>query len=214
MKPERIPALCGERVSSVAASEFVSCAVTWRGDLWQWGQWGQMHLNEPTPLKKTLLDTKRVVSVSIFSPSPREEHCLALTADGAVFSWVVMDSRKPSDLERHRHVLGHGDTLDAPNYIGARVSVPRPIEALAGQRICSVTTSYNCSIAAGWTVTAGVAPASHAGQAQRPQWACWSWGIITQPGTSWHVFGHGRQHAQTSLPRRVVGIGAIPSVTD
>ena len=210
LQPERIPALCSERVSSVAASGFVSCAVTWLGDLWQW-QWDRKDLNQPTPLKGTLLDSKRVVSVSISNASPWEQHCLALTADGAVFSWAVVDTSQISDLKRQRHVLGHGDALDAPH---SRVFVPQPIEALAGQRICSVTTSYNCSIAAGWTVTAGVAPASHAGQAQRPQWACWSWGIITQPGTSWHVFGHGRQHAQTSLPRRVVGIGAIPSVTD
>ena len=210
LKPERIPALCGERVSSVAASGFVSCAVTWLGDLWQW-QWDRKDLNQPTPLKGTLLDSKRVVSVSIHNASPWEQQCLALTADGAVFSWAIVDTSQINDLERHRHVIGHGDALDAPH---SRFCEPRRIEALAGQRICSVTTSYNCSIAAGWTVTAGVAPASHAGQAQRPQWACWSWGIITQPGTRWHVFGHGVQHAQTSLPRRVVGIGAIPSVTD
>ena len=212
LKPERIPALCGERVSSVAASLFVSCAVTCRGDLWQWGDWGQVHLNEPTPLKGTLLDSKRVVSVSIFSPSGWEQHCLALTADGAVFSWAEAACDTNSrEQERLFHVLGHGEVFNA---LGPRPSMPRPIVALAGQRICSVTSSYDHSIAAGWTVTAGVAPASHAGQAQRPQWACWSWGIITQPGTSWHVFGHGRRYAQTSLPRRVVGIGATPSVTD
>ena len=212
LQPERIPALCSERVSSVAASGFVSCAVTWLGDLWQW-QWDRKDLNQPTPLKGTLLDSKRVVSDSIHNASPWEQHCLALTADGAVFSWAVVDSRNTSALERHRHVLGHGDTLDAPNYIGARVSVPRPIEALAGQRICSVTNGCNYSIAAGWTVTAGVAPASHAGQAQRPQWACWSWGC-DHSRDGWQAFGHGKKHADTSLPRRVVGIGATPSVAE
>ena len=214
LKPERIPELCGERVSSVAASHFVSCAVTWRGDLWRWGQWGQMRLNEPTPLKGTLLDSQRVVSVSMTCCSTTGEdlHCLALTADGAVFSWVEVDSRNPSDreLEHRRHVLGHGDALDAPC---SRLSMPRPIEAIASQRICSVATNGHHSIAAGRTVIAGVAPASDAGHAQRPQWACWSWGVPDQTAV-WHVLGHGEYHADTSLPRRVVGIGVTPSDTD
>ena len=211
LQPERIPAFCGERVSSVAASYFVSCAVTWRGDLWRWGHWGQMRLNEPTPLKGTLLDSQRVVSVSMTAclSTGEELHCLALTADGAVFSWVEVNRRNPNGLKLHHHVLGHGDALDAPR---SRVSVPRPIEALAGQRICSVATNGHYAIAAGRTVIASVAPATDAGHAQRPQWACWSWGVPDQ--ADWHGLGHGEHHADTSLPRRVVGIGVTPSVTD
>ena len=190
--PERIPALCGECVSSVAASYCVSCAVTLRGELWQWGHWGQVQLNEPTPLKGTLLDSQRVVSVSMSLP-----YCLALTADGAVFSWVVAVN-DTGVVERRFHVLGHGDALDAPP---SHFYVPRPIEALAGQSICSVATNSN--IAAGLTVIAGVAPATDAGHAQWPQWACWSWSVNFRPN-SWHE----------SLPRRVVGIGVTPSVTD
>ena len=115
---------------------------------------------------------------------------------------------RTSDLERVRHVLGHDDALDAPH---SQFSLPRPIEALAGQRICSVVNTRDCqSIAAGWTVTAGVAPATD-GQAQRSQWACWSWGR----GNMWEVLGHGEKHADTSQPRRVVVIGVTPSeVTD
>ena len=136
MKPERIPALCGERVSKVAACYVVSCAVTWRGDLWRWGQWGQVQLNEPTPLKGTLLDSQRVVSISMSLSPAGEQHCFALTADGAVLSWVV-DCRN-SDLKHCRHVLVHGGALDAPR---SRFSEPRPIEALAGQRVCSLATN-------------------------------------------------------------------------
>ena len=199
LKPERIPALCGERVSSVAASEFVSCAVTWRGDLWQWGQRGHMRLNEPTPLKGTLLDSKRVVSVSMSISSYQEQHCLALTADGAVFSWAVAACNTTSrEQERLRHVLGHGEVLNAPGQ-----NIPRPIVALAGQRICSVVTTHNSSFAAGWTD----------GHAQRPQWACWSWGYNAN-ADGWQALGHGNKHADTSLPRRVVGIGATPSVAE
>ena len=214
-KPQSIRALCGERVSrlcSVAASVFSSRAVgcTLQGDIWQWGHWGGSFLNEPTPLKGTLLNSHRVVSVSFCSLSAYASHCLALTADGAVFSWVMVDHRntRTSDLERVRHVLGHDDALDAPH---SQFSLPRPIEALAGQRICSVVNTRDCqSIAAGWTVTAGVAPATD-GQAQRSQWACWSWGR----GNMWEVLGHGEKHADTSQPRRVVVIGVTPSeVTD
>ena len=136
MKPERIPALCGERVSKVAACYVVSCAVTWRGDLWRWGQWGQVQLNDPTPLKGTLLDSQRVVSISMSLSPAGEQHCFALTADGAVLSWVV-DCRN-SDLKHCRHVLVHGGALDAHR---SRFSEPRPIEALAGQRVCSLATN-------------------------------------------------------------------------
>jgi hypothetical protein len=122
----------------------------------------------------------------------------------------VVDRRNPSGLKLHHHVLGHGDALDAPR---SRVSVPRPIEALAGQRICSVATNGHYSIAAGRTVIAGVAPATEAGHSQIPQWACWSWGV-TDTGAGWSGLGHGEHHADTSLPRHVVGIGVTRSVTD
>ena len=189
--------------------------MTLQGDIWQWGHWGGSFLNEPTPLKGTLLNSHRVVSVSFCSLSAYASHCLALTADGAVFSWVMVDHRntRTSDLERVRHVLGHDDALDAPH---SQFSLPRPIEALAGQRIRSVPTqtylerssdhsdgfhSSASAFAAGWMD----------GEAQRPQWACWSWGR----GNMWEVLGHGEKHADTSQPRRVVVIGVTPSeVTD
>ena len=204
-QPQRIRALCGEHVSGVAASECISCVVTRQGDIWQWGKLGRVCL-EPTPLRGTLLDTHQVVSVSCYRYRSADSfeyrhHCLALTADGTVFSWGVAkacDSEK--NLERLRQVLGHGDAVDAPC---TRFSMPRPIEALAGQHICSVVTTPTSGFAAGWTD----------GHAQRPQWACWSWGYNTCKD-DWQALGHGEQHADTSLPRRVVGIGNTPTVTE
>ena len=179
-------------MSSVAASEFSSCAVTRQGDIWLWGNWGRGSMKEPTPLKGTLLDTHRVVSVS---RSP--VCCLALTADGTVFSWVVARACASEKNELLRRVLGHGDAVDAPF---TQLDVPRPIESLAGQHVCSVLTVGYTSFAAGWTD----------GHAQRPQWACWSWGY----NGSWQALGHGEKHVDTSLPRRVMGIGATLSVTE
>ena len=201
--PLSVRELCGERVSSVAASEFGSCAVTSRGDIWQWGRCGHVYLKRPTPLERTLFGNHRVISVSMSTPATYSHrgdvHCFALTADGTVFSWFLLGGNT-AHLERFRHVLGHRDALDAPY---SQISVPRPIEALAGQRICSVLTNSDHSIAAGWA----------AGHAQRPQWACWSWGCNDHPN-AWQALGHGEKHADTSLPRRVVGIGGTPLVTD
>ena len=152
-------------------------------------------MKEPTPLKGTLLDTHRVVSVS---RSP--VCCLALTADGTVFSWVVARACASEKNELLRRVLGHGDAVDAPF---TQLDVPRPIESLAGQHVCSVLTVGYTSFAAGWTD----------GHAQRPQWACWSWGCDASKDR-WRALGHGEKHADTSLPRRVVEIGVTPPATD
>ena len=198
-QPQSIHALCGEHVSSVATSDYRSFAVTRQGDIWLWGSWGRGFglgcLKEPTPLKGTLLDTHRVVSVS-----HTVNGCLALTADGTVFSWVVAEAYDSENVDRPRQLLGHGDAVDVPC---TRLYMPRPIEALAGQHVCSVVTSYNACFAAGWTD----------GHAQRPQWACWSWGYNTFTD-DWQALGHGEKHVNTSLPRRVVGIGVAPPATD
>ena len=197
-QPQSIHALCGEHVSSVAASDYSSCVVTRQGDIWLWGSWGRGSglgcMNEPTPLKGTLLDTHRVVFVSYHNNG-----WLALTADGTVFSWVVAEAYDSENVDRPRHLLGHGDAVDAPC---TRLYMPRPIEALAGQHVCSVLTTNNACFAAGWTD----------GHAQRPQWACWSWGYNSF-AEHWQSLGHGEKHANTSLPRRVVGMGVATSVT-
>ena len=197
VEPQRIRALSGEHVSSVAAYEH-SCAVTRQGDIWLWDNWGRGFTTEPTPLQGTPLDTHRVVSVS-----HTLDRFFALTADGTVFSWVVAEAYATNyvdNVERHRHVLGHGDAVDVP---ATRLAVPRVIEALAGQHICSVVTTYDMNFAVGWTD----------GHAQRPQWACWSWGCDASKDR-WRALGHGEKHADTSLPRRVVEIGVTPPATD
>ena len=76
------------------------------------------------PKKVEALAGRRVVAVAAGSV-----HSLALTADGAVWSWGGgVDGR-----------LGHGD--------GQRQLLPKKVEALAGQRAVALSAGYNHSIA-------------------------------------------------------------------
>ena len=137
-------------------------------------------------LERTLLDGHRVVSVAI-----GQFHRLALTDDGLVFSWLDKSALpNPEDLIRK---LGHGDHID---HAGEMIFTPKPIIALYGRRICSISTCYisrSSSIVAGWTQSAGDRPdlGRSVAEAKRPQWECWRWG--TEP---------------PGLPQRVAAIGA------
>ena len=77
--PTRIDALRGICVSSVAAFEMLSCAVSSLGEIWKWGE---DTARVPTRLTGTALDSHSVVSVSFCGA-----HCLALTSYGSVFRY-------------------------------------------------------------------------------------------------------------------------------
>jgi len=139
-------------------------------------------------LERTLLDGHRVVSVAI-----GEFHRLALTDDGLVFSWLDKEAHAHPIAHELIRKLGHGDHID---HAGEMIFTPKPIIALYGRRICSISTCYICrssSIVAGWTQSAGDRPdlGEQVAEAKRPQWACWRWGS-EPPG----------------LPQRVAAIGA------
>ena len=178
-KPVRMDELSGERVINVASSGHTCMAVTARGNVWQWGfsdiftcEWRDdvepQKLKEemaPTQLRGTLLDNHRVVSIVL-----DEYICLALTADGAVFSWSptkivpYIDYSDAYPDYDPRDALGHGN---GRGRLRARIDEemkPRQIEALAGQRICSIGTGSGQSLA----ITGGDAPSQLA----------WSWGAL------------------------------------
>ena len=187
--PVRIPALSGELVSTIAAYYGDGCATTWQGDVWQWGSWAGVPL-PPTPLKGTPLDGHRVVSVNISTI------ILALTDDGTVFSWA---SSAPCS-----YPLGHGDGPDTPDEL---LCTPRPLKALLGQRICSISDSA----VAGWANTAATSATDGevaVASCSQP-WACWNWGKFLNR----ERLGHGSHHVDTNLPQRVMAIGAGAPLT-
>ena len=127
--PKKIEAFGGQRVIAVSAGNFHSLALTADGAVWSWGngQEGQLgHGDEYTqllPKKVEALAGQRVVAVSA------HDHSLALTADGAVWSWGFGEDGS----------LGHGEDEEQ--------LLPKQVEALAGQHAIAVSAGYRHSIA-------------------------------------------------------------------
>ena len=122
--------MAGKRVLAVAAGWSHSLALTADGAVWSWGCGYQGRLghgdqqSQLLPKKVETLAGQRVVAVSAGS-----SHSLALTADGAVWSWG----------EGIFGQLGHGDQQ-------AQL-LPKQVEALAGQRVIAVSAGYRHSLA-------------------------------------------------------------------
>jgi len=101
-QPKKIEALAGQRVVAVSAGGWYSLALTADGAVWSWGcgysgQLGHGDLqHQQLPKKIEAFADQRVVAVSA-----GEDHSLAITADGAVWSWG------DGGLGR----LGHGEDL-------------------------------------------------------------------------------------------------------
>ena len=99
--PTRLPStLGGERAVSVSAGDFHSLALTADGAVWSWGYGEDGQLghgdwqDQLLPKKVEAFAGQHVVAVSVGGT-----HSLALTADGAVWSWGWGTYGK----------LGHGD---------------------------------------------------------------------------------------------------------
>ena len=99
-----------------------------RGPFWGYGGHGQLghgdQQNQLLPKKIDAFGGQRVVAVSA-----GDFHSLAITADGALWSWGHGDFGK----------LGHGDEQDQP--------LPKKIEALTGQRIVSISAGGASGVA-------------------------------------------------------------------
>jgi len=162
--PTRLPStLGGERAVSVSAGAGHSLALTADGAVWSWGggslgQLGHGDLqNQLLPKKIEALAGQRVVAVSA-----GDGYSLALTADGAVWSWGYGYSGR----------LGHGDQQDQ--------LLPMKIEAMAGQRVLAVSAGFAHSLA----ITA--------------DGSVWSWGRGT-----FGKLGHGQQQQNQLEPKKV-----------
>jgi len=159
--PQKVEAFAGQRVLSVSAGGAHSIAITADGAVWSWGGGGDGRLGHGDqqrrllPKKVEALASRRVVAVSA-----GDLHSLALTADGAVWSWGEGIGR-----------LGHGDQQ--------RQLLPKKVEAIAGRRVVAVSAGMAHSLA---VTTDG---------------AVWSWGA-----GSFGMLGHGDQRTQL-LPKKV-----------
>jgi len=160
--PKKTEALAGERVVAVSAGHCHSLAITADGAVWSWasGAYGQLghgdRQDQLLPKKVGAFAGQHVLAVSAGST-----HSLALTADGAVWSWGSGAYGQ----------LGHGDQQDQWQ--------PKKVEAFAGRRVVAVSAGVYHSLA----ITA--------------DGALWSWGC----GTSGRL-GHGDEQRQL-LPKKV-----------
>ena len=128
--PKKVEALAGQRVVAVSATGSHSLAITADGAVWSWG-WGGYGMlghgdqqNQLLPKKIEAFAGLRVVAVSV-----GHDHSLALTADGAVWSWGDGDYGQ----------LGHGDEEDQWQ--------PKKVEAFAGQRVVALSDGESHSLA-------------------------------------------------------------------
>ena len=123
--PKKVEALAGQRVVAVSAGVCHSLAITADGGVWSWGFGGQGRLGhgdgqlQLLPKKIEAFADQRIVAVSATG-----NHNLALTADGAVWSWGCGSQGR----------LGHGDE-----------HLPKKIEAFADQRVVAVSAGLECS---------------------------------------------------------------------
>jgi len=160
--PKKIEDFAGQRVVAVSAGPMHNLAITADGALWSWGFGGFGGLGHGDRQRQLLPKTveafagQRVVYVSAGS-----EHSLALTADGALWSWGWGAAGQ----------LGHGDQRHQWQ--------PKKVEAVAGQRVVAVSAGSSYSL----TLTA--------------DGALWSWG-----DGGWGQLGHGDEQNQL-LPKKV-----------
>ena len=128
--PKKIEAFAGQRVVAVSTGGKHSLALTANGAVWSWGlgSFGQLghgdQQDQLLPKKVEALAGQRVLAVSA-----GDNHSLAITTDGSVWSWGDGGEGK----------LGHGDEQEQ--------LLPKKVEALAGQRVVAVSAGQHQSIA-------------------------------------------------------------------
>ena len=128
--PKKVETFAGQRVVAVSAGAFHSLALAADGAVWSWGVGSLGRLghgnfeSQLLPKKIEAFAGQRVVAVSA-----GDAHSLAISADGAVWSWGFGASGK----------LGHGDQHTQ--------LLPKKIDAFAGQRVVAVSAGGGHSLA-------------------------------------------------------------------
>ena len=176
----------GRRVAAVSTGGFHSLAITADGPLWSWGSSGSLGLlghgnkqDQLLPKKVEAFAGRRVVAVSA-----GVYHSLAITADGAVWSWGDAVAGQ----------LGHGG-------MESRL-LPSKIEALEGRRVVAVSAGGGHSLALtvdGAVYSWGTGPLGRIGRAA----------AFTRHSVLASVHG---AHRRPSLPPRTAHSPPPPSI--
>ena len=129
-KPKRIDELDGDGIIHVAADKYHSLALTKDGQLYAWGHnksgrlglGNDIHAAQPIPRK---IDFNHKISMV----ATAENHTLAVTASGKIFSW---------GSDRYSQ-LGHGGTTGYCSY-------PKEIEALKRTKVIGIAAGESHSL--------------------------------------------------------------------
>jgi len=161
-QPKKVEALAGQSVVAVSAGGWHSLALTADGAVWSWG-YGYSGILGHGDQQKQLLPkkTEALAGQHVVAVSAGERHSIAITADGALWSWGMGGFGK----------LGHGDRQHQ--------LLPKKVEAFTGRRVVAVSAGESHSFA----ITA--------------DGAVWSWGM-----GGFGQLGHGDEEDQL-LPKKV-----------
>ena len=129
-----IAGFTGVRVQSIAAYWTHTIVLAVDGTAYSWGLGSSYSLGHG--VARNVAQPMRIRALSnVCAIATGDSHALAITADGSLWSWGALDEAQ--------QYLGHGD-----ENLGDGVLLPKRIEALAGLRICAVSTGPNHSLAA------------------------------------------------------------------
>ena len=166
-QPRRIDALAGHCVVALSTAFMHSVAVTADGAVWSWGGGSGYklgHGDRQCQLQPKKVETLAQKGLFVTAVAARgDKYTLAVTADGAVWSWGIGQ-------------LGYEQP---PGDVSCDLTQPKRIEALDGQHVVAVTAGANHSLAL--TAAGGV----------------WSWGE-----GSGGKLGHGDERSQPQ-PKRI-----------
>jgi len=126
--PKKVEAFDGQRVVAVSAGNGHSLALTADGAVWSWGGGGGGRLGHGDMQMQLLPEKVDAFDQCVVALSAGGYHSLAITADGALWSWGGGGDGQ----------LGHGDHQ--------RQLLPKKVEAFGGQRVVAVSAGEHHSL--------------------------------------------------------------------